>query len=77
MAAGTAISTDARLPVIVSSGSPPNIVVNSMRNIDNTGAGIFNVGEKTIPTIQKSAWPFVFSEAHMMFTISDGHLVQH
>lgn len=56
--AGAVISTVARLPVIVSSGSPPKIVLNSLRNIDKTGAGIFNVGEKTIPTIPESALAF-------------------
>lgn len=35
----------------LSSGSPPKIVVKSVRNMDSTGAGMFRVGENTIPTV--------------------------
>lgn len=34
------------------SGPSPKIALNSVKNIENTGAGIFRVGEKTIPTLR-------------------------
>ena len=37
---------------VSSSGSSVNIASNSVKNIANTGAGMFRVGEKTIPTLR-------------------------
>ena len=44
---GAVTSTDI---TVLSSGSAPKMVLNSSKNMDNTGAGIFSVGENTMPT---------------------------
>ncbi len=46
-----AAATTSTAGIMLSSGRTPKTVLKSLRNIDNTGAGMLRVGEKTMPTV--------------------------